>query len=626
MQPRKGQLVRVGLAEGELITASEISERLARQAEAVAAKLLPNGRRDGKEFVAGSTAGGEGKSLKVVVAGEKAGVWKDFATDESGDLLDLWAAARGISIADALREARDYLGVVTPAFTGSKPREYRRPEKPAVTRPKMRVLEYLRSRWLTDETIAAYRVAATPADDEIVFPFLRGGELINVKYLKLERPGGKKIVRQERDAEPCLFGWQAIPDRARSVVIAEGEIDAMTWFQMGFPALSTWSGAGNLQWVENEWERLAQFDRIYVGFDADDAGRAGAASLVDRLGRARCRIVETPFKDANECLARGLDRACFRDIVDSARSLDPKELRSATTYRDAVMARFFPPESGPKRMCTPFDKLTERGAWFMPGELVIVNGINGHGKTSFLSQMVLALLRQDALCCIASMEIKPDALLHRMTIQGAGTPEPSVPFIECVQHYWDGRLWMFDVVGTAKGEYLLDVFRYARACYGITWFVVDSLTKCGFDEDDYKAQKRFLDALCDFKNETDSTVFLVTHSRKLESEARTVDKMDIKGTGAIADLADIVTTLWRNKAKENKRDDDAAGRSEATVVNEQEKPDAIWYWQKNRNGDFERPVGLWFDQPTRQFLEKPDARPRAYVPFVRDVSQEGLAI
>jgi twinkle protein len=547
--------------------------------------------------------------MKVCIAGDKAGVWKDFATDESGDLIDLWAATRGISIADALREARDYLGIAAPAFAGSRQRDYRRPERPTVTKPKARVLEYLHGRGLTDETIAAFRVAASPDDDEIVFPFLRGGELVNVKYLKLERPGGKKQIRQEKDAEPCLFGWQAVPERARSIVLTEGEIDAMTWHQMGFPALSVWSGAGNVQWIENEWDRLARFDRVYVAFDADDAGQAGAQAVVERIGRARCRLIETPYKDANECLHHGLDRACFRDIVDAAKSLDPKELRSASSYRDAVMARFFPPDGTALGWDTPFDKLTGRRVRFKPSELLIVNGIGGHGKTKLVSQIALSLMRQGARCCMASMEVKPAALLESMTIQAAARKEPSRPFIECVQDYWDGRLWMFDVVGTAKASYLLEVFRYARACYGVTCFFVDSLAKCGIAEDDYSGQKKFIEELCDFKNETDSTVFLVTHSRKLDSESRVVDKMDLKGTGAIADLADVVTTLWRNKGKEGNQEEKA------------EEPDAKWYWQKNRNGDFEGVCQLWFDPSAFQYRDRQDGHSQPYVAFVKPVEK-----
>lgn len=598
-----------------MITAGEISERLSRQAEAVAQRLLPGGRRDGKEWVAGDTSGASGKSLKVCLGGERAGLWKDFASDQSGDLLDLWAASKSISIADALREARAYLGIEAPTFAGNSQREYRRPDKPVVTRPKARVLDYLHGRGLTDDTILAFKVAANEADDEIVFPFLRAGQLINCKYLKLERPEGKKQVRQEKDAEPCLFGWQAVPDKARSIIITEGEIDAMTWWQAGLPALSVWSGAGNIQWVENEWERLAQFDRVYVAFDNDEAGQKGAAALVERLGRARCRLVFTPFKDANECLAKGFDRQSFRDIIDAAKSLDPKELRSASVYRDAVMARFFPPADSRIGWETPFDKFVDKAVRFNPAELIIINGINGHGKTKLVSQIALALMRQDAKCCVASMEVKADALIHSMTIQACATREPSEPFIEFVQDYWNGKLWMFDVVGTIKAEYLLDVFRYARACYGVTCFFIDSLAKCGLAEDDYNGQKKFVEALCDFKNETNSTVFLVTHSRKLDSETRVVDKMDIKGTGAIADLCDVSTTLWRNKGKESK----PAERSD--------EPDAYWYWQKNRNGDFEGALALWFRPQAYQFVDRSDGNAKQFIPFVRKVNMDnGIAI
>jgi hypothetical protein len=54
----------------------------------------------------------------------------------------------------------------------------------------------------------------------------------------------------------------------------------------------------------------------------------------------RCRLVETPYKDANECLQQGMDRAAFRDVIDAAKSLDPQELRSASTYADEVLARW----------------------------------------------------------------------------------------------------------------------------------------------------------------------------------------------------------------------------------------------------------------------------------------------
>ena len=71
--------------------AGEIKEMLHAQAEAVAAYLLPNGKRQGSEWCAGSVSGEPGHSLKVHLTGSKAGIWADFAEGKGGDLLDFGA-------------------------------------------------------------------------------------------------------------------------------------------------------------------------------------------------------------------------------------------------------------------------------------------------------------------------------------------------------------------------------------------------------------------------------------------------------------------------------------------------------------------------------------------------------
>jgi len=93
------------------VDAKELSNRLAQNAQIVAVMLLPGGKKQSHEWVAGSLAGELGDSLKVHLSGKKAGVWSDFATGEAGDLIDLWRLTKGLSMADTLREIRDYLGV-----------------------------------------------------------------------------------------------------------------------------------------------------------------------------------------------------------------------------------------------------------------------------------------------------------------------------------------------------------------------------------------------------------------------------------------------------------------------------------------------------------------------------------
>ncbi len=77
------------------MTPSEIAQRLADRVIDVAHHLLPSGKREGAEWRVGSVNGEKGQSLGVHLKGEKAGVWCDFSTGETGDLLDLWRAVRG---------------------------------------------------------------------------------------------------------------------------------------------------------------------------------------------------------------------------------------------------------------------------------------------------------------------------------------------------------------------------------------------------------------------------------------------------------------------------------------------------------------------------------------------------
>ena len=126
-----------------------VKRSLSAQAQSVAEHLLPNGRKEGHEWRAGSVNGEAGGSLGVHLTGEKAGIWKDFATGEGGDLLDLWCAVRRIKLGEALKHAREWLGVSHPKpYRAKKP--YARPPRPACSAPRERVLDYLREVRLID--------------------------------------------------------------------------------------------------------------------------------------------------------------------------------------------------------------------------------------------------------------------------------------------------------------------------------------------------------------------------------------------------------------------------------------------------------------------------------------------
>jgi hypothetical protein len=76
------------------------------------ARLLPGGRRVGNEFVAATLRGGRGGSCKIRLTGNKAGVFRDFATGEGGrGAVALASAVHRVSRRDAALALAAALGI-----------------------------------------------------------------------------------------------------------------------------------------------------------------------------------------------------------------------------------------------------------------------------------------------------------------------------------------------------------------------------------------------------------------------------------------------------------------------------------------------------------------------------------
>ncbi len=597
----------------------QVSGVLAQRAEDVARYLLPQGKREGQEWCVGSIDGGSGKSLKLHLTGEKSGIWCDFATGDSGDLIDLWALNRNISPMAALKEAQQYLGVGQPIFHGHQQKNFTRPSIKKVT-PAARqspVMNYLvNERKLTVETIQAFEVGEQ--GKKIIFYYLRNKELIFLKSLALDRIDGKKQIYVEPNCEPCLFGWQALPVNTRKVTLTEGELDCMSLYQYGFPSLSVpfGGGRGNKQkWLEYEFDRLAVFDEIFLCLDNDKEGQIATEELIERLGRHRCRIVTLPYKDANECLEKGISKEKIQKCFEEARTLDPEELKPARSYVDQVIDEFYPKEGALIGYKPPW-QYAQGKILFRLTELSIWTGINGHGKSQLLGHIILSSMQQGARVCIASLEIKPKKLLGRLTRQAAGLAEPTENYIRAIHEWYEDKLWLFDLVGTTKSDRLLEVFLYAHQRYGIDVFVIDSFMKCGIDEEDYKAQKVFIEKICDFKNQYNCHVHIVVHPRKSNDETQMPSKLDVKGTGATTDLADSCFTVWRNKAKEEIVQMELNGVPlDSKQSAKLEECDCIWRCDKQRNGEWEGKIALWFDRQSFQYLGKPGHKAKQFIEF-----------
>lgn len=601
------------------LTPKDINARLVREIDRVAETLLPQGKRSGNHLKAGDVHGEAGQSLDLVLSGSSAGLWKDFATGEGGDLIDLFAAVHSVGIADAIKLAKDYLGIrdEKPKMQPVKKRSYTEPKPSKSVRkpqPESRVTTYLKGRGITAEAMTAYQVAED--GNLIVCPCKRDGKLKMIKFIPVDRHESGKAPFASKDSEPCLFGWQAIPDSARTVTITEGEIDAMSAWAYGYPALSVpfGGGAGEKQrWIEYDYVHLQRFDTIYLALDNDEPGQEAIDEIIKRLGRERCMVVRLPSKDFNEALQAMIPQENIDACYANAESMDPDKLVSVDSFSDEVHHMLDNPmeTSG---MPLPWDK-AEHQLRLRPAETTIWTGWNGHGKSQLLGYVATySALKHGAKFCIASMEMKGAITLLRMVRQAAGVGNPSHAFTDRILERMSEKVWLFNELGDANLTEMIEAFRYAAKRYGVDHFIVDSLAKLGMAEDDYNAQKKAINQLTGFAHEMNVHVHLVAHPRKGFDETRPPGKMDVRGGASLTDMADNVVTVWRNKAKEEETE--ALSKDPTTETKHQDEGDVHMVVSKQRGGSgWEGKIVLWFDRMSFQYMGRESHRPHPMINF-----------
>lgn len=267
-----------------------------------------------------------------------------------------------------------------------------------------------------------------------------------------------------------------------------------------------------------------------------------------------------------------------------------------------------------KKIYLPWDK-TRDVFDFRPGEVTLWSGQNGHGKSALTLQVALSLLGQEQKCCIASFEMKPATTVQRAARMFCEMNPFSPEFqqdsgLDAIDALYDdfgtwsdSGLWLYDQQGTADADTVIGMARYCAKELGINHIFIDSLMKCVAGEDDYNGQKAFVDEQTAIARDYGCHVHLIHHLRKPANESQIPDKHDNKGSGSITDQVDNVMMIWRNKPKE---DDVKLNGSHSKKASE---ADSMLLCRKQRNGEHEPTIKLWFDRDSQQYLGEPGDAP-----------------
>ena len=207
------------------------------------------------------------------------------------------------------------------------------------------------------------------------------------------------------------------------LIITEGEIDAMSVHEAvcartkGVVAVSITSGVQSCtNNLTNNLKYINSFDRVTVFFDADEPGQAGAAKAVELIGPKARLVTGLGYKDANEAwVAR--DGDAIRRAIDNAGKHTPEGVVQAEDLLEAVLN----PEED-RGISLPWTGWNTATEGYKPGELWLIAGGTGIGKSLFTRSMALDLASKGTKVAYIGLEEKASTTLERMLSEKLGVP------------------------------------------------------------------------------------------------------------------------------------------------------------------------------------------------------------
>ncbi|PWE57154.1 hypothetical protein DEM27_05800 [Metarhizobium album] len=442
-------------------------------------------------------------------------------------------------------------------------RVYKKPVRPARCDQPDTLIAYFQKRGISREIVERFGVYKTRVwfpqtereEDCIAFPYEWDGELRNVKYRTVE-----KHFRQEKDPEPVFFNADSI-GAGEDLIICEGEVDVMTFVQAGFVHVVSLPNGAPPKEEESEkryepfgthWELITQVRRVLIASDMDKPGELLAQQIAKRVGKDRSYRVKMPagIKDGNECLVK-LGAEELRKAVEFAEPWPLEGLHDVEDFAIDVMDLYH--GRGPQPVSTGWPEM-DRAFKYIPGQFICLTGIPNHGKSRWLSQVIIQTARlRDEKWAIFSPETGHANQIADLCEIWAGNPFYDGPNARMSEDdVTAAMLWLRDrvfIIGslehTPSIDWLLERARAAVIRYGVRNVIFDPYNEIEASRPDKLTETEFVSQLISkckrFGKLHDCTVWMVVHPRKLGGV--------VDGREPVPQLYDLAGSAhWRNKA------------------------------------------------------------------------------
>jgi twinkle protein len=377
-------------------------------------------------------------------------------------------------------------------------------------------------------------------------------QLINIKFRS-----STKEFKMNSGSQLIFYGMDVASMQTGPLVVCEGEIDALSFYEAGIRAVSVPNGASkgsmNLEYLDNCWEFFKEEERIILATDDDEPGVALKEELARRLGRNRCRYVMYPegAKDANEALVK-YGKDSLVQMVQGAQEWPLEAVLTASDLNDELDSIY---ENGyPSGVALGMPELDEL-IKFMPGQVTVATGVPGAGKTNFFNWISVRLAnRYGWKFGVFSPEQSPASVVYISLIESyMGKPYQIIaeryrPYVMNVTEKEIGKKWVNDRFFVMKDEEMeatldgiLSKAEELVQSKGIRGLIIDPWNwveqHMNHGENETQFTNRAMSQIVRFARKYSVHVFLIAHPRKMYKNRDTQEYdvptlYDISGSSA----------------------------------------------------------------------------------------------
>lgn len=250
---------------------------------------------------------------------------------------------------------------------------------------------------------------------------------------------------------------------------------------------------------------------------------------------------------------------------------------------------------------------------FNKGELSIISGTNGSGKSTWLSQITLEAATQGFGSVIFSGELRAPQVKEWLMLQAAGRDNlvqdgwmyhVESAAREKIENWMDEKIYVYNNDFGLAVKQIMKALEYFTLIMDVDVIVLDNLMSMDLREypgDKYEKQTALTMELSNFAKKRNVHIFFVCHPRKSMGLLR---KEDISGTADITNAADNVLIVHRvNNDFKNRTMDFFKWKADAAIYNCSNVVEIC----KNRDlGVQDVFAESYFDQPSKLFLNYRD--------------------